>query len=312
MIDLVTFNILSDDLTEWYESTYEKEYLDKENRYKLLRVFLANCVQSKKIILLQEVTLEKVTKLSKMFNDCNYTVLSTNYGNSNSGFMGILIAIPSIYDILEFKYVNIGKNIETWDNPLPKEWFVKRWLRNVKLLKPRFDKMKTENKIARFRQNRAIFVTLKNEDGKTFDIINYHMPCKFRQPMIQMLHYYQLLKLTGKNPFIIGGDFNIQPNSKPYLYITGDYKPSKLEKKYKIFDNTPLVSVYKQFNGFEPKYTNWCTSPEEFKGCLDYFFIKKHSFKIKDTFVPIIKTKVPNFEISSDHISLSVLLSLNS
>jgi len=86
-------------------------------------------------------------------------------------------------------------------------------------------------------------------------------------------------------PYVLAGDFNIQPDSSPYQLLTTGELPADHPQQppARDFDAwrpvvpCPLASAYAQRNGREPEFTNFAVTKfggnEAFVGTLDYVFL---------------------------------------
>lgn len=83
---------------------------------------------------------------------------------------------------------------------------------------------------AKRRVNAMVFLRLREAaSGATFGCATYHMPCAFRSPQTMAVHMalcgQRAFALAGTDPFVVCGDFNIQPDSDFYRFFqTGRYE----------------------------------------------------------------------------------------
>jgi len=139
------------------------------------------------------------------------------------------------------------------------------------------------------RQNILITVCLKergSDEGKTFSLSNYHMPCAFFAPPVMNIHCDLAAKrcqdVAGNFPHLLVGDFNLMPDSPHYrLLTTGDFDrrdPTYPKPKFGMqWQPTalPMRSAYAVSSHGEPDFTNYAKIRDDdpFIGCLDYIFM---------------------------------------
>ena len=343
-IDLVSFNCLSSHLANPKEFIhYLDTHLNATQRLQKVMCFFKKWTKEGKIILLQEVSLLWKNEFELFFLENDYYFFSVNYGSNFSGNMGIAIAVPkNLYKVDKIEYKRIGELISKVPYSTPADELLDsatnmfyKYGKRIPYFSNFFDEKEREytptssTGIASQRQNQAIYLQLSevangeeggNNDLASFVVVNYHMPCCFLQPDIQLLHaFYLLQNLWSFNnkelPSIIGGDFNIKPDSYIYDFITDRNIPSSLIDLIPGQFNMHLgkfVSAYLVKNGEEPEFT--CFSQTkwggQFKDTLDYFFVSE-GVKVAEASLDIdVVTKCPNSECPSDHTPLSVSIKL--
>lgn len=310
LVNIVTFNGLSSAYSN--SETYPKletKYLSNQFRFELFKNHLREWTNKDYIILLQELSLSWSNELILFFEQFNYKFVYTHYGNKYNDFMGIGIAYPHSYKTLKTEIFCVGDKIKLPFNVKKyKDYYsfskfnVFKFIYSVfysNVINYHKNIHETYNNAMR-KYNRSIFITLQ-KDNCVFNVMNYHMPCEFKTPLLQKLHFDILVKYIAQinNITILGGDFNITPESEVYRYVEN------------VHD---LVSLYKEKHDKEPKFTINSESSfgGYFKNTLDYFFIKKddknyHNIRILsiDTMYDVDKF-YPNELCSSDHVPLQV------
>ena len=110
-ITILTYNILAPKLADLMLNeifpdqtlVYDKAYMNKTYRWKLISKFLTNKMNlyngSNLVICLQEVPEEWIDKFKKLFTINNFKFINCQYGNDFNGNMGILIAFPNNFTI---------------------------------------------------------------------------------------------------------------------------------------------------------------------------------------------------------------------
>jgi len=336
-ISLVTFNCLSPNLSSPKQFlNYNSKHLEGRKRYEKIIGQFESWIQEKKIILLQEVSLKWKGAFEKFFVNQNYYFFSANYGSNFSGNMGIAICVPAeSYQVKMIEYKRIGEIVRKVVTPnRTDEWmeyatnlfykygkkipYLEKYIREEDhVLSP-----SSISKMASQRQNQAIYLELmEKETDKSFMVINYHMPCCFNTPDVQLLHVYYLFKHyldsygSKELPVVFGGDFNIKPSSYIYEYITEGNIPENILDLIPYNDSNDLgdyVSAYKDKHGSEAEFTNWSESIRGgvFKETLDYFFVSKN-VTVQDVSLGIkVEEKCPNSECPSDHIPILMNISI--
>lgn len=306
-INIYSYNILSTDLVDpnWHKKC-NPEYLKTEYRFKIISERIKLQIKNKAIICLQELSDDWISLLLPIFNRNNYTFIY------DSVWCSVGIAIPNRYEIKSMKFITVGKELEKLlDSETTDSW----------------------NRAINCR-NRMLVITLQKKISLYYKVVscpftvaNYHMPCKFKDPSLMMIHTSMLLKLVrdnlfplneDKSPYIICGDFNRTPESESYKFITkgGDFK-EQFETNLipnLTFNEFPLCSVYDVVNGKEPLFTNLSHINEEFCDTLDYIFISKEFEVTKVLDINYLEkpegTTFPNENEPSDHLPIGATLRL--
>ena len=162
----------------------------------------------------------------------------------------------------------------------------------------------------------------KLEQKKNMFISTLHMPCAFKELdqsiMITSaaLALEHIQKISGTNPYVLAGDFNIRPGTNLYdIITTGIYQGDHIINDYPPEDTwrpnniglKPMRSALKELYGVEPKWTNYCINSrfenaEPFKDTLDYILISDQ-FKVINAFCKADTDIIcPNDKESSDHV----------
>lgn len=156
----------------------------------------------------------------------------------------------------------------------------------------------------------ATATTTNNNNQSNLWIGNYHMPCAFRDPAVMTIHCdlvasrIQSLAANNSNnnhdPFILAGDFNIQPDSPQYHFLTtgtlnekdelhsSSYPPVRYGREWES-NVKKMKSAYALHhpNNQEPDCTNYshngAVSEDSFIGTLDYIFLSDHSESLSNS-----------------------------
>jgi endonuclease/exonuclease/phosphatase family metal-dependent hydrolase len=211
-----------------------------------------------------------------------------NYGQKTNGILGVGIAVPNFYaiDPTEVEFIRVADYINDIDSS---------------------DDNEVESNIenAKKRANLVVRMMIRLNNGKSFYLYNYHMPCAFKTPLVQILHIDALKRIIASFPdipYILAGDMNILPTSKEYEFLTDTTSPSSIT----------LKSSYLIANKEEPEFTcfNYTTFAGEFCGCLDYIFVSDEFKVLKSHLLLTTTTELPNADCPSDHLPLRSVLSL--
>jgi endonuclease/exonuclease/phosphatase family metal-dependent hydrolase len=205
------------------------------------------------VICLQEVCSEFAGGLHPFFAKRGYQFLTAAYGTRFNGYMGVGVAVPSsLFSIEDVDVVCIGetlgyntsqernnKNKEIPDlNDLNAVQRSLRWISTPvrklsSILRPeRANSSETREpfdpfRASAFKHNHMISVRLKDRskpENLPFCVSTYHMPCSFRKPQVMTIHAalsaQHAERFAGENAYILGGDFNITPQSSMYALLT--------------------------------------------------------------------------------------------
>lgn len=263
-------------------------FLDRIRRKNAILSLMTSWLRTSPIIVLQEVPYNWKQDFDRYFTKRNYTFHCMNYGQKTNGILGVGIAVPNFYAINpeEVEFIRVADYIEcdcdssdySFDNDIES---------NI------------EN--AKKRANLVVRMKIHLNNGKSFYLYNYHMPCAFKTPLVQILHIQALKRIIASFPdipYILAGDMNILPTSKEYAFLTTP-------------DDAPKSSYFIA-NKEEPKFTcfNYTKFAGEFCGCLDYIFVSDEFNVLKSHLLLMTNTELPNADCPSDHLPLRSVLSL--
>eukprot|EP00924_Labyrinthula_sp_SR-Ha-C_P015985 snap_masked-scaffold_4-processed-gene-15.16-mRNA-1 protein AED:1.00 eAED:1.00 QI:0/-1/0/0/-1/1/1/0/373 len=218
-ISYITYNVLSSHFSSPKQHVNAKaEDLNPETRLQKLLTVLEKNIEDRIncIFCLQEVSELWSSKLSVFFEKLNYFCYSRNYAGDRSGFMGVLIAFPrEAFSLEDFSSKRVSDTV-FWPD---EEEF------DDKFLKSYSDKTLKSILKAKRRYNSCLWVRLRCiETNKEFCAATYHMPMMFWDKKVVDIHAGLLLKYVQRKseglPLILGGDFNLQPETPTYKYIT--------------------------------------------------------------------------------------------
>jgi mRNA deadenylase 3'-5' endonuclease subunit Ccr4 len=370
-IEIVTYNILS--TVYCTKKTYNKTnelYLDTEYRWKLIKEKLQKKVDNNAIICLQEVSHTWLQYILPFFSSANYFCITDNYGSDTSDYMGVLIAYSTKhYKLVNSNIIKIGnelKKLTTMSPPnsniLNKDTNIISKIVNTIWVPGLFNCINYNNlnqqsikenikesihdndwSSAIYRQNSMLFVRLQSKNNSNiFCVSTYHMPCSIKTSTVIASHsamlFQQMTLLSGQDPYIIAGDFNIRANIMSpnypniYKYICRDNEvtstksesdlsnlitiPSKYKVNWRPLIFERLNSAYKTVLGKEPLFTNDSQTGrnDRFTDTLDYIFYSNHS-NLKPISVDILPDKIgdicPNKTEPSDHLLIASTFELN-
>lgn len=262
--------------------------LDRLRRKNTILSLFTNWLRTSPIIVLQEVPYNWKQDFDRYFTKRDYTFHCMNYGQKTNGILGVGIAVPNFYaiDPTEVEFIRVADYINDIDSS---------------------DDNEVESNIenAKKRANLVVRMMIRLNNGKSFYLYNYHMPCAFKTPLVQILHIDALKRIIASFPdipYILAGDMNILPTSKEYEFLTDTTSPSSIT----------LKSSYLIANKEEPEFTcfNYTTFAGEFCGCLDYIFVSDEFKVLKSHLLLTTKTELPNADCPSDHLPLRSVLSL--
>ena len=313
-IKVLTYNVLSHKLARPTHFTKcPSQDLIPAVRYKRVIKKLDYSIKENHIICLQEVSHEWRSRFTSYFESNNYHFSCVNYSKPMTGYMGVGIAYPRDKYILKDMYIKTVSDLKRWPQyshtttdtlkswafwtPLP-TYYSWNYMKN--------------------KSNQIICMALEVKNTKKeFLVANYHMPCAFSYDDIMVSHVAMCMKyihdISGGLPCIFAGDFNGQPFSKVYKYVTEGVYDDSIFEGFPSSDKwrpqkTPTYlfkSSHNEVNKLEPNYTNYTFSKGSmFKGCLDYIFYKGD---IKPTFSHVISASrdlQPSKKEPSDHLAL--------
>ena len=265
--------------------------LDRQTRKNRILSLMTSWLRTSPIIVLQEVPYTWKKDFDRYFTKRGYTFHCMNYGQKTNGILGVGIAVPSSYEINpeEVEFIRVADYIEC--NIDSSEDYSSD------------NEVHTNIENAKKRANLVVRMKIRLNNGKAFYLYNYHMPCAFKTPLVQILHIQALKRIIASFPdipYILAGDMNILPTSKEYEFLTDTTSPITLKSSYLIA------------NKEEPEFTcfNYTKFGGEFCGCLDYIFISDEFKVLKSHLLLTTNTELPNAECPSDHLPLRSVLSL--
>jgi endonuclease/exonuclease/phosphatase family metal-dependent hydrolase len=216
-----------------------------------------------------------------------------NYGQKTNGILGVGIAVPNFYaiDPTEVEFIRVADYIECDCDCNSSDDYSSD------------NEVDTNIENAKKRANLVVRMKIHLNNGKAFYLYNYHMPCAFKTPLVQILHINALKLIIASFPdipYILAGDMNILPTSKEYKFLTDTISPITLKSSYLIA------------NKEEPEFTcfNYTKFGGEFCGCLDYIFVSEEFKVLKSHLLLTTTTELPNADCPSDHLPLRSVLSL--
>jgi len=257
------------------------------------------------VICLQEVSHLWQGKFLELFSQHDYIYVHSAYGGSFNGYMGVGIAYPkNLYDmekchiqrIADTKSGGYTQNTTVAVHSIFETVF--NWFKKTAGIQSTHEDPWT---YSQKRSNNAVMLKLLSKQQKrSIWICTYHMPCAFFNPPVMTIHLSLLFKyatrLSGGDPLIIAGDFNVLPNSGFYsLATSGDFgseeerricapsKPAFEGDSWSFKLDTPMQSAYAVVDGEEPNFTNFARTKTmndgSFIETLDYLFF--NSLKVK-------------------------------
>lgn len=300
----VNFNILTFNIGTPFSITpseypdCDPAFLDRIRRKNEILSLFTNCIRRSPIIVLQEVPYNWKEDFNRYFTKRGYTFHCMNYGQKKNGILGVGIAVPASYAINpeEVEFIRVADYIECeCDCDSSDDYSSDNEVNTVN----------TNIENAKKRANLVVRMKIRLNNGKAFYLYNYHMPCAFKTPLVQILHIQALKRIIASFPdipYILAGDMNILPTSKEYEFLTDTESPSSIT----------LKSSYLMANKEEPEFTcfNYTTFGGKFCGCLDYIFVSDEFKVLKSHLLLNTTTELPNADCPSDHLPLRSVLSL--
>ena len=289
--NIITFNVGTPfSFTPSEYPDCDPSILDRLRRKNAILSLFTNWLRTSPIIVLQEVPYNWKQDFDRYFTKRDYTFHCMNYGQKKNGILGVGIAVPASYGINpeEVEFIRVADYINDIDSS---------------------DDYSSDNEVdtnienAKKRANLVVRMKIHLNNGKSFYLYNYHMPCAFKTPLVQILHIQALKRIIASFPdipYILAGDMNILPTSKEYEFLTDTTSSITLKSSYLIA------------NKEEPEFTcfNYTTFGGEFCGCLDYIFVSNEFKVLKSHLLLTTKTELPNADCPSDHLPQRSVLSL--
>ena len=287
--NIITFNIGTPfSLVSAEYPDCDPAILDRLRRKNAILSLFTNWLRTSPIIVLQEVPYNWKQDFDRYFTKRDYTFHCMNYGQKTNGILGVGIAVPNFYaiDPTEVEFIRVADYINEIDSSDDDSYD---------------NEVESNIQNAKKRANLVVRMKIRLNNGKAFYLYNYHMPCAFKTPLVQILHIDALKRIIASFPdipYILAGDMNILPTSKEYEFLT-------------ISDDAPKSS-YLIANKEEPEMTcfNYTTFGGEFCGCLDYIFVSDEFKVLKSHLLLNTTTELPNADCPSDHLPLRSVLSL--
>lgn len=264
------------------------------------------------IFCFQECDYAWIDALQPYFSSLNYQFISSPY---QYGSFGVAIAYP-------YTYLSTKCLIATPQHRLKMNWKVRNTWSGL---------------LAKQNVRIALRLSPRKHPHQVFWVYTYHMPNLYTDPLAQyamtVMVKRDILSTSVNEPIIIAGDFNILPDKDAFKLLTdpthvpseskclpltgqpGDY-PSDF-----MLEELPCLKVVES-----PIYTIWTriertdrvteSSPDEFKGVLDYIFYlnpnnSNSSSKSITLGVQDVSSKLmPNKEEPSDHLMIGAIVNL--
>jgi endonuclease/exonuclease/phosphatase family metal-dependent hydrolase len=235
-----------------------------------------------------------------------------NYGQKTNGILGVGIAIPTFYEMESVDFIKVS---DFCDVDSPDNIFAKLSEQAIDIS---INEIESTIQNAKNRANLVARMKIRLNNGRSFHLYNYHMPCAFKTPIIQIMHIQALkriISLSSDIPYVLAGDMNILPKSKEYLFLTENIL-LPIDSAYLLnqHDNQQitLMSSYKEVNYCEPDFTcfNYTVFAGEFCDCLDYILTSNEFKVLKSHLLLKTETELPNRDCPSDHLPLRSVLSL--
>ena len=329
---VISYNVLSSHLADpEYFSSCNAEYLSADFRFTQLCILLDREIAEKSIICLQEVSAPWLARLHPFFTQYHYHVVSSNYGDKSSGYMGVVIAVPlESYQIINADIIRIAdiKSVITGSSKQYPQHNV--WTALMDCIRFALGRKSVEEdpwKSATRQPHTMITLQVRcllSHDN--FCVATYHMPCEYQHPQVMVIHAAlaaQHLQTTAAPlPYVLAGDFNILPESSMYRLLTEGSLESSCPDRPPPLDGDswevnvdPMRSAYAIAQGREPDFTNYAKvrNEEPFIGTLDYIFLSKEWEIIRVEPLPTVGSvngPLPNRTQPSDHILIAAQISL--
>jgi len=289
--NIITFNVGTPfSFTQSEYPDCDPAILDRLRRKNAILSLFTIWLRTSPIIVLQEVPYNWKQDFDRYFTKRGYTFHCMNYGQKKNGILGVGIAVPNSYGINpeEVEFIRVADYINDIDSS---------------------DDYSSDNEVestienAKKRANLVVRMKIRLNNGKDFYLYNYHMPCAFKTPLVQILHIQALNRIIASFPdipYILAGDMNVLPTSKEYEFLTDTTSSITLKSSYLIA------------NKEEPEFTcfNYTKFGGEFCGCLDYIFVSDEFKVLKSHLLLNTTTELPNADCPSDHLPLRSVLSL--
>lgn len=290
-VTVVTYNVLSPNLCD------AKEYpdcsaaaLDPQSRLTKTDEMLQAWMRQGHIVCLQEVSREWADKFVVTSLAHGYTPLFAGYGSPRDGYMGVFTAWnPEMYTL---KGCNTGRlcDIARLKPPVKAQqtYWSGLWRRMASYLWTPTPEVEDPVTLTCRRYNRLLATTLETRSGRQFAVINYHMPCQFKNQDFMASHVNLLMEVAAKFqlPRIVVGDFNISPATEAHKVLRTFHAPER-----------ELTA---------PGFTCWTNSPRHgpFQAQLDYIIPIGFSASRWINYREPTEGPLPTVDFPSDHVPL--------
>ncbi|CAF1392700.1 unnamed protein product [Adineta ricciae] len=331
-VRIVTYNLLLPILAEQpgnYVAS-RPEYLKTEYRWKLIRSQLEQEIHSYKntIICLQEVSNTLLSTLQAFFHQMNYKFFESLYNNKHNDYRGVALAVPANLPLIYKNAVTIGEHLRLTIQSFDATFNSLSWWKIVKYSITKTFKDQSINSWEKAMSLKNVLICVGvMVHGRPLFVGTYHMPCLFRDPSIMIIHASAakdlMFQIANGHPFVLAGDFNMQPIDSAYRAITrrGNVEDRVLPKvgnrgvTYRFNKQQVLRSAYREKNKAEPNYTNFARtgqSSNSFCGTLDYIFFAGNLTVLDVLPLPSHPTgkSYPDRTHPSDHLMLAATLQL--
>lgn len=280
---VLSYNILSDDLTNPDFIMIEPKYLNNSKRSKLLLKQLKSRINNTTIFCFQEVSGSQLSVLAKFFFDYRFYYVGI-------GDLAIFFSFET--------FTLLGAN----GNAFPS--LVGKTKSNVGELYQDFND--SQRKTLALRKKYFLGVHLKfNTTKQAFTIVTTHLISNPNLDNLKILQTVALMKVFSKGPMILCGDFNSTPQSAQMISIV----KGKIDNPIIKTSMRSLTTVYKR--GITTHASNKTTPL--FSERIDHIFYSQE-FSLKKA-VPILSkstaTIMPNKQDPSDHCIIGATFVLN-
>lgn len=343
-IRVVTYNLLSSELSTATRYKYPFRRKDINPRYRMEKLqneitqFVIgrywdgnthqfNSLLKNPIFCFQEVSTEWHSELKIFFHKLKYEFECTNYGNYHNGDMGVAIAYPKCYELLDYRIGRVtknckwkcndesGKSSSSSDDEIegsPNSSY-------LKCIASEQERHRRIWEVVKHCKNRYITLKLRIYNQSVW-ISTFHMPCAWDCTPMMMATLMLLLKelnyIVKDERHILGGDFNFMPDSAMFKYmLTGNTEvgdlPFSFGRPYnwKFFSSPmnvvdPLPYTTKTFG---------CIEGKEFCGSIDHIFYSGSGLqyiRTEKSEPPLDKIYMPNGKHPSDHLPVIAQFSL--
>ena len=244
-------------------------------RLSMLQQKLLPEVARHSVLCLQELSLGWAGHLGAWLSDMGYHLVSAQYSRPNSLYMGVAIAYPrNWYMLEEARMQRVG---DFKPRPSSGEPPVAPW------------------PLVRARENQMVSVRLRpcvggREGGREFTVSNYHMPCVWMDGRFMRAHAALAAQaaraFAAGLPYVLAGDFNFTPETPAYAMMTrgsaerDEPPPEAPGDGWACEVRPPLRSACAVALGREPAFTTLSLKRSDaaqggkpFGDTLDYVFL---------------------------------------